>query len=230
MKKFVNALTLTRILATFIIPFLWNNIHPSLLIVFVTLILLTDFFDGMLARKFHVQSLFGAVMDAVADKVLGIVIIIILASTKKLFYISLVLELMITIINFVAAFLGATTKSSFLGRVKMWFLGISIFLGILAIFKEDILSVISLNALYSLIDFLALNIDNILFASIFLTAGTEFMVAIDYLRRILKELKNKNERITYNLKKKEDLAFVLFDTEYCLKHKDEPISKQIFVK
>lgn len=228
MKKVVNALTLTRIIATIFLPIIFKMLNPLALLIFVALILLTDFLDGFLARKFHVQTLFGSTMDAVADKVFGITIILIITQKISLFYLPLVLELIIALINFLAFLFGATTKSSFLGRVKMWFLGIAIFLGIFALFKQDIMSFININVFYNMLDFIAQNIDNILFASIYLTAGTEFMVAVDYLRRILRELKTKKEVINYKLKDKEDLAFVLFDTDYCLKHKNEPISKQIF--
>lgn len=230
MKKFVNALTITRLLATFIIPILWYNINPIYLIVLVSLILLTDFLDGFFARTFHVQSLFGKIMDVVADKSFGIMIIIILAGKNPIFYLPLCLEIIIALINTLAFLFGARTKSSFLGRTKMWFLGISIFFGILSIFKSEILDVIPIEFLFNFINYLASNINNIIFGSVFLTAGTEFMVSIDYLRRILKELNNKNEKIKYKFKPKEELKLVLFDTDHYLKHKYEPISDQIFIK
>ena len=230
MKKFVNTLTIIRLLATFIMPILWYNINPIYLIVLVSLILLTDFFDGFLARTFHVQSLFGMIMDVVADKSFGIMLILILAKTNPIFYLPLCLEIMIALINSLAFLFGARTKSSFLGRTKMWFLGISIFFGILAVFKSEILSFIHVEFLFNFINYLVINIDNIIFGSVFLTAGTEFMVSIDYLRRILKELNNKKDKIKYKFKTKEELKLILFDTKYYLKHKNEPISDQIFIK
>ena len=74
MKIFVNALTIIRILATIILPLLWIYIPPIYLLIFVIIILLTDVFDGVLARRFHVQSLFGTLMDAIADKIFGIIL------------------------------------------------------------------------------------------------------------------------------------------------------------
>ncbi|MCH5166274.1 MAG: CDP-alcohol phosphatidyltransferase family protein [Erysipelotrichales bacterium] len=230
MKKFVNALTISRLLATFIMPVLWFHINPIYLIILVSLILLTDFFDGFLARTFHVQSLFGMIMDVVADKAFGIMIVLILSGINPIFYIPLCLEILIALINLTAAILGARTKSSFLGRTKMWFLGISIFFGILAIFKSEILGFIHVEIILDFLNYLVINIDSILFGSVFLTAGTEFMVAIDYLRRILKELKTKKEKVNYKLKPKDELMIALFDTKHYTEHKYEPISNHIFTK
>lgn len=224
MKRFVNALTLIRILATFILPILWHLLNPAMLLIFVVLILLTDFFDGMLARTFHVQSLFGTIMDAVADKAFGIMIIIILSTYNVIFLIPLILEIGIALINVFGSIFGAITKSSFLGKTKMWFLGLAISFGILDIYSEYIFEFIHQEFLVSLINPLVLNIDNLIFASIFLSAGTEFMVAIDYSRHIIKDLNNKNNKIKYKFKSKKELMKVLFDTEYYLEHKNEPFS------
>lgn len=224
MKKFVNFLTIIRIVATFILPFIWRVLNPFLIIVFVSLVLLTDFFDGLLARKFHVQSLFGSLLDTVADKVFGIVIVLIIALYFPIYYIILVLEASIALINLLAAFRGATTKSSFLGRAKMWVLGIAIVFAMISIFQNDLLNVGFLNTLVSLI------VDNqelIISSSVFVTAGSELMIVIDYSRRIIKELKNKSEKIVYNFKSEKELKYVLFDTEYYLSHKNLPYSKHL---
>ena len=69
MKVFVNGLTLSRILGTLLLPLLFHYCHPIITMVVIALLLLTDFFDGMLARKFKVQSIFGQLADQVADKV-----------------------------------------------------------------------------------------------------------------------------------------------------------------
>lgn len=227
MKKFVNILTISRIIATFILPFVWNFLSPVYILIFVATVLITDFLDGLLARKFHVQSLFGTIMDVVADKTFGIIIIIILAGHLPIYYIPLLLEVGIALINFTAAFLGATTKSSFLGRTKMWFLGAAIVLGIISIFGEGILDFVKIDFLYNFLKVVYYNCETFIFSSVFISAGAEIMVITDYSRHIIKELKSKNTRLKYDFKSKEDLKYVLFDTEYCLKHKDEPFSKSL---
>lgn len=110
MKKFVNILTISRLLATFLLPFVWNYLRPLYILIFVALVLITDFLDGLLARKFHVQSLFGTIMDVVADKVFGIIIIIIVATHLPIFYIPLLLEIGIALINFSAAFFRSNNE------------------------------------------------------------------------------------------------------------------------
>lgn len=227
MKKFVNILTISRILATFVLPFVWNNLRPLYILIFVASVLITDFLDGLLARTFHVQSLFGTIMDVVADKVFGIVIIIILASHLPIYFIPLLLEVGIALINFTAAFLGATTKSSFLGKTKMWFLGAAIVLGIISIFGTNILEFVGSGSIYDFFKAIYDNIDMFIFSSVFVSAGAEIMVITDYSRHIIKELKSKKTHLKYEFKSINDLKVVLFDTDYCLKHKDEPISKSL---
>lgn len=230
MKKFVNILTMMRIVATFLLPFLWRVLKPELLLVFVALILLTDFFDGLLARTFHVQSIFGTIMDAVADKCFGIMVILIISTYNIIFILPLILEVGIALINVLGSIFGAVTKSSFLGRVKMWFLGIAIFFGILNIYKDGVLDIISIKFLSDILTVLIDNIDNLIFSSIFLSAGSEFMVAVDYSRHIMKDLNKRTDKIKYKLKDYDELMHILFDTDYYLKHKDEPFAKQLLEK
>lgn len=218
MKVFVNTLTILRLFGTFIIPFLFRVLPSIVLLIIILFILLTDFFDGFLARKFNVQTLFGTILDTIADKCFGIMILILLAIYNKWFIIPLILELSIAIINLSGSILGATTKSSFLGKTKMWFLGISALFGFM--YALDL----------NIIGYINDNISSIMLISISITSGCEIMVIVDYARHILKELKlNKknNKKIKYNFKDKDDLYYALFNTEFCLKHKDEPISKQL---
>ena len=79
MKIFVNSLTMLRMLATILLPILWIFLDPIYMLIFVVIILSTDFFDGMLARKFNVQTLFGSLADQFADKSFGIIILLILS-------------------------------------------------------------------------------------------------------------------------------------------------------
>lgn len=224
MKKFVNILTFMRIIATFILPFIWRVLNPLTIIIFVILVLLTDFFDGFLARKFHVQTLFGNILDTVADKVFGIVIILIVSLYYPLYYTIVVLESIIAIVNVIAALKGATTKSSFLGRAKMWVLGVSTVFAIVAIFQKDLLST---NFLKNIISYIIESEELLIPSSVFVTVGCELMVITDYVRHILKELRNKNEKLVYQFKEEKELKHVLFDTEYFLSHKDIPISKHL---
>ena len=223
MKAFVNFLTLIRLLATFILPFVWQVLTPVGIIIFVASVLLTDFFDGLFARTFHVQSLFGSLLDTVADKVFGIVIILIVAIYYPIYYIIAVLEILIALINVVAALIGLRTKSSFIGRAKMWVLGVSTVMGIIFIFQADLLKITIIKPVLQII----LANKDILLASVFLTAGSEIMVAIDYAIKMLKDLKVNKRKIKYVFKTSEQLKHVLFDTKYYLANKDVPVSKHL---
>lgn len=223
MKVFVNALTLIRLLATFILPFVWRILSPLGIIIFVSCVLLTDFFDGLFARTFHVQSLFGSVLDTVADKVFGIVIILIVAIYYPIYYIIAALEIIIALINVIAALIGLKTKSSFIGRAKMWVLGISTVMGIIYIFQTYLLDITFIKPLIEFV----LSDKDILMASVFLTAGSEIMVAIDYVIKLSKQYKANNTKIKYDFKSNDELKHVLFDTNYYLSNKGMPLSKHL---
>lgn len=227
MKKFVNSLTIIRLLATFILPMLWKVFNPIILIIVVALILLTDFFDGMLARHFHVQTLFGSILDTVADKFFGIVIVLLVARTEPLFYIVVGFEVLIALINLTAAFLGARTKSSIIGRFKMWVLGLATLFGIIVVFKDELASIITYEPLTNVLNEIIKNQDMLIVSTIFLTAGAELMVSIDYLRSVIKQLYSKKIEIKYEVKDRENLMKVLFDTAYYLENKNISLSKHL---
>ena len=65
-----NLLSLARLLSGLGVIWLWDHqFHKAGLFVFL-FAGLSDYLDGQLARRWHLQSTFGAILDAVADKVL----------------------------------------------------------------------------------------------------------------------------------------------------------------
>lgn len=222
MKKFVNFLTIMRIIATLIMPFIWHYCGVWFILIFVSIILLTDFFDGFLARAFHVQSLFGSVSDSVADKIFGIVLLLIVAAVFPIYYSLVLFELIIAAINIYAAIRGATTKSTFLGKFKMWLLGISTVIGLIVIFESTLITY-NIPIINAIIE----NKESLLIYSVLITSGSELTVILDYARHIVKELKSKKPKVKYRLKDDESLMYVLFDTEYFLSHKNLPLSKHL---
>jgi CDP-diacylglycerol--glycerol-3-phosphate 3-phosphatidyltransferase len=92
MKKIPNWLTTLRIalIPLLVIVFQMQTIYYrelTTLIFFVAAI--TDFFDGYLARKYHVVSSFGKFFDPVADKLLVTVSLLLLAVDYQEFVITL---------------------------------------------------------------------------------------------------------------------------------------------
>ncbi|MCL2331066.1 MAG: CDP-alcohol phosphatidyltransferase family protein [Proteobacteria bacterium] len=84
MKFFVNFLSAFRIVAAFaIVPLLIQNNFAWTFWVFV-IASLTDFFDGLLAKRFNASSKLGAVLDQIADKFLATNALIMLAIMSTL--------------------------------------------------------------------------------------------------------------------------------------------------
>ncbi len=70
---FPNVLTLSRLFLAFLLwpLLLWDSIGSKLLALLIFILAsLTDLFDGLIARRRHTTSIFGAIMDPIADKVL----------------------------------------------------------------------------------------------------------------------------------------------------------------
>lgn len=224
MKVFVNFLTCLRFLSTFFLPFIWEKISPLILIIIITIILLTDLVDGFLARKFHVQTLFGSIADVIADKTFGIVILFILAKYYSIFYFPVVLELTIAMINLSGCLNGATTKSAYLGKVKTMILGFSIFVGIVLINQNYLMNFIWLQWLLKIVN------KDVLLLLAGGAVGAEVMAAFYYTRHIVTEIRNnkKNKVKTNNKSLKElDLKTKLFDTNYFLEEGKKPLYEQL---
>jgi len=199
MKIFVNALTTSRLILAIILPFLVNRISTWAFVTFVAVIFLTDFLDGRLARMFKVQTLFGALMDAISDKVLNVVLAIVLIYKFKFFIAILVLELIILIANIVGWVLKRSIKSSLIGKAKMWFVGITTLIGFLTYFEviKDI---------------------QILNVCIILTIIVQVITLADYIIRMIKQ--KELRRAEFNVKSFDDVMHILFDGENYKKYFD----------
>ena len=67
-----NILTLFRLLTVPIILFLYHGDYLVIALVLMALSLVTDFFDGYLARKLKQETHFGAIFDPIVDKFVGV--------------------------------------------------------------------------------------------------------------------------------------------------------------
>ena len=147
-KQIPNVLTLIRgFLAPFtIIPAVLTN-HIIAAFVLIAFCGLTDCFDGWYARKYNAQSEFGAILDAICDKLFVLTLTFPLAfKYTRWVVIILVLELIIAIINSHYKIKGLEAKSSIIGKVKTVVLDTSIalcYLDFLITIPEIVLTISS---------------------------------------------------------------------------------------
>ena len=69
-QKIINGLTISRILIALPIIFALKNGSNDIFIILILIGALTDYLDGYLARKYNHQSILGAKLDPLADKIL----------------------------------------------------------------------------------------------------------------------------------------------------------------
>ena len=80
--NFPTILTISRIvfIPVIIFCYIYNNGELRNIAAFIFLIaLITDYFDGLIARKFGQETQFGAFLDPIADKLLVVITIILLS-------------------------------------------------------------------------------------------------------------------------------------------------------
>ncbi len=119
-KQIPNMLTLIRGIlapATIIPAVLLGQKYVAF--VLVALCSLTDSFDGWYARKYNAQSEFGALLDAICDKLFILTLAFPLSLVHTRWIITtLILELIISIINSYSRLKGFEAKSSMMGKIK----------------------------------------------------------------------------------------------------------------
>lgn len=91
---------------------------------------LTDFFDGWIARRYHVESVLGKLLDPVADKLLVVSAMIILVEKHRLpgwiAVLLIVRDLGINAVRIAALEDGISVPSSWIGKTKTLFLDLGI--------------------------------------------------------------------------------------------------------
>ena len=122
-QEIPNILTLSRLLAPFIlIPLIILNKKISFIIMII-IFSITDFLDGYYARKYKINSLFGKYLDAFVDKIyvgtlLFPVIILINKNLIIFIWLIIILELIISIINIYYFYHKCNPRSTYLGKFK----------------------------------------------------------------------------------------------------------------
>lgn len=127
MKKYIpNILSTYRLIFSLLLPFMFFYGNYFLVAITFVSAILSDLIDGILARKWKVESKYGKLVDMLSDKTLAIFAsITFITVISKCFIIILVLEIIITLINLLQYLNNNKIdeyKSSLSGKAKTWFL------------------------------------------------------------------------------------------------------------
>ena len=120
MKQLPNIITITRIISLIIgfILFRKGNFIPA--IIFYIYGAVSDFIDGYLARKLNAYSKLGKYLDAVSDKMYSLsVMILLIIHRSPLIIIPLLLECIISLINYKIIIKYKSTYTERVGKHKM---------------------------------------------------------------------------------------------------------------
>lgn len=122
----VNSVTLLRFLASFTLIPIFKLMGGMSAAIFSTIFLFTDFIDGTLARKLKASTFFGALFDGLTDKLFSIIAFLLLMSINPIiFFIPLILEIYIILIQNKKLKCGTNIKSNLIGKIKTWILSMS---------------------------------------------------------------------------------------------------------
>lgn len=128
-KKYIpNILTSIRIIMIPFIIILGVLKNYPLLIVVSIMTILTDALDGHLARKWKVESKLGALLDALADKLLSAVLLVFLIINDFTFIYIFILEACIGFSNLFFYIRSKENVTLLIGKAKAWVLSIAIIL------------------------------------------------------------------------------------------------------
>ena len=128
-KWIPNFLTSTRILLVPVfLYFLFSDFsHGKLLALIVFIVAsITDAYDGIIARKYNIESPFGVYFDPLADKLLvlsafyGFMFLPVLTTTVKLWMIILISfrDILVTLMRTLMQYKGVTMITSKVGKLK----------------------------------------------------------------------------------------------------------------
>lgn len=199
----------------------------------------TDWIDGYLARKYEVSSFFGALLDGMFDKLFGIISFLLLASISPSYMIPLLFEAGILGYGLYSASKGNNVKSTIIGKAKMWFLAVSVLLGLLntdLLTLENLLQTINLNSvpLDNLVRLEQVSKDSLI--------GMEALSLSSYVIKDKIEDKNNKEKTPLKVKDikkviftkdkdiQKEIEYRLFDTKYYEENKDKPLSLLLTLK
>lgn len=225
-KIIVNTLTASRILGALVLPFIFMSLNTTHLIVLLIILFLTDFLDGKLSRHWGVQTVGGGLLDPLGDKMLAIVCILALLKLNLGFYLVLILELLIGLINVYGIMHGIKTQSILIGKIKNWFLSITLILAIAYLFDPNILNIILESLNISGIDL------RIRFSIIQYSMSVLFIFEIITVMGYMEEyekIKSKSDE-HYQIYPLKEIIKILFDETRYMEDREKPLLEIIKVR
>ena len=213
---FVNFITFLRVIGSILLIPIYFKYGSFALGIGVLIFVSTDFIDGFLARTLHTSTFFGAIFDALSDKLFNVIVLLLISIKHPIMLLLIVMECIILYVGFNGTIKGNKSRSTILGKLKMIVMSVSIIL-ILLLSEEDKLS--------SLIN-ISLNADLIINCLLIITFIFEGATLIDYIRIYIKNGKKKKvfER---DLKDKKEIQRMLLSHEFYKENKNEPIEKLV---
>lgn len=233
-KGIVNGLTGTRIISTILLPTMFNSLSAPLFILVIGLILFTDFLDGKLARHWDVSTIAGSLLDMGADKLFGIAVLIALSTLYPIMTIPILLECVILTTNIISTNNGNIGKSSQIGRIKTFVIGISVCTLFLTGMSKEIIESLSntnfntlfnpiINNIKNFVENIKNNKEVIETVAVSTAIASESVVALDYIKKSTENNNKNNNRLFQIIKDKEKLEYIkkiLLDEKYYEATKD----------
>jgi phosphatidylglycerophosphate synthase len=213
---FVNFITLLRVIGSILLIPIFFNYGYFVLGVAVLIFVSTDCIDGFLARALHTSTFFGAIFDALSDKLFNVIVLLLLSVKYPFMLLLIVMEGLILYIGFNSTIRGNKSRTTKLGKAKMIIMSVSIVLMMLLSEPDKLFALIN----YS---FDANKVITYLICVIFIF---ESVTLLDYIRLYFKNGKKKKvfER---ELKDKKEIQRILLSHEFYKNNKNEPIEKLV---
>ena len=217
-KRFilVNSITFLRVIGSLLLIPIYFNYGYFALGIGVLIFVSTDCIDGFLARALHTSTFFGAIFDAISDKLFNVIVLLLLAIKYPIMLLIILMEFMIFYIVFNSTASGNKSRSTKIGKSKMVVMSISIVLILLLNEPNKVFELIN----YS---FDANKVITYLLCLIFFFEG---ITLIDYLRLYIKGGR-KRKVFEGELKDKKEMQRMLLSHEFYKQNKNEPIEKLV---
>lgn len=182
-KVLVNLITFIRSLGTIAIVPIYALCGPFTTALATAGFFATDFIDGQLARRLHVESFFGSLLDGLSDKAFGIICLLLLSTLNPIFLGIIAAEIGILAINYKSIERGNNAKSSIAGKAKTVLLASSIvgsFFAYGAPTLKEVLNYVNITSLNTLLEQNPNIVSTVLATT---TLGASLFVAGDYVKK-----------------------------------------------